>query len=197
MGPHFDERSVGGPAEKNGIIIYNENSADNRLTNCFFSNFDHPYGNSSQDYNYITMRGFRNEVDHCSFEHKRSLNAVIFIKPDPDKEPGPLVRREHRIHHNYFGERDYVGKNGWEALRISDSSKQVYEIAASIDHNYFYRAIYNPNSLSKEKEIISNKSRGNRYTDNVFDQCDGQITLRHGRACLVENNWFLGRGLHL
>lgn len=194
VGPHFDERSLGGPAGKDGVIIFNENSADNRLTNCFFSNFDHPYGRSSQGYNYITMRGFRNEVDHCSFEHKRSLNSVIFIKPDPGKEPGPEVRREHRLHHNYFGERNYVGKNGWEVIRVSDSGKQAYEIAATVDHNYFYKAIYNPGSLSKEKEIISNKSRKNRYMNNVFDTCDGQITLRHGRDCLVENNWFLGKG---
>ncbi|MCH6255465.1 polysaccharide lyase 6 family protein [Puniceicoccaceae bacterium K14] len=194
VGPLSDPKSMGGPPSYNGMVVFSENSTGCRLTNSFFSNFDRSYDDYPKGMNYIMLRGFENEIDHCTFEHKRSLNATIFIKPDPGKEAGPSVERNHYIHHNYFGERNYVGKNGWETIRISDSSKQDYDLACVIDSNYFYRAILNPGSLSKEKEIISNKSRKNKYINNVFEECDGQITLRHGRDCLVENNWFLGKG---
>lgn len=194
VGPLHDPAALGGPARYDGVVRFLANTRGCRLSNCRFINFDRNYTDYEKGMNYVMVRGFEQEIDHCSFEHKRSMNATIFVKPDPGKEPGPEVQRNHRFHHNYFGERNYVGQNGWETIRISDSSKQEYEIALKVDRNYFYRSIVNPGSLAKEKEIISNKSRKNEYTNNVFEECDGQITLRHGRDCLVENNWFLGKG---
>ena len=99
--------------------MFIENSRHCRLTNTFFANFDKNYSGYEKGLNYIMLRGFENEIDHCHFEHKRSQNVVIFIKPDPKKEPGPDVKRNHKLHHNYFGERNFVASNGWETIRIS------------------------------------------------------------------------------
>jgi len=43
-----------------------------------------------------------------------------------------------------------------------------------------------------EIEIISNKSCENEYTRNTFLRCSGCLTLRHGNRCTVENNVFIG-----
>jgi poly(beta-D-mannuronate) lyase len=43
-----------------------------------------------------------------------------------------------------------------------------------------------------ETECISNKSCGNIYRGNTFQQVQGTLTLRHGNDCIVEDNVFLG-----
>ena len=41
-------------------------------------------------------------------------------------------------------------------------------------------------------EIVSNKSGENVYRHNTFVECVGALTLRHGKGCVVEGNYFLG-----
>ena len=43
-----------------------------------------------------------------------------------------------------------------------------------------------------ENEIISNKSKGNIYTNNTFRRCRGSLVLRHGSEATVDGNYFLG-----
>jgi len=130
-------------------------------------------------------------VEYCTLEGKDSLNSTIFIKPT-EGDATMTTPRNHQIRRNYFGPRTNIGSNGYETIRIADSSRQSYEMNCVIEENYFYQAI--STSSSAEPEVISNKSRGNVYRRNVFDDCDGQLTLRHGRNCVVEENWFKGTG---
>ena len=43
-----------------------------------------------------------------------------------------------------------------------------------------------------ENEIISNKCCDRVFRGNVFKECSGTLTLRHGKRALVEGNLFLG-----
>ena len=44
-------------------------------------------------------------------------------------------------------------------------------------------------------EIITNKSKGNRYTNNTFRRCRGSLVLRHGSDATVDGNYFLGENI--
>ncbi|MEX0745971.1 MAG: endo-1,3-alpha-glucanase family glycosylhydrolase [Phycisphaeraceae bacterium] len=180
----------GGPGHLEGAVKFDNGSSHCRLTNCSFRAFDQDRSNA----NWVFLRGYEHRVDHCLFEGKTSSNATMAIKPNdnPNEEEGPATPRRHRIDHNYFGRRDVEKNNGYETIRIGDSSKQTFDMACIVERNYFYQAIKADDA--GEMEIISNKSRGNIYRNNVFEDCDGQLTLRHGQACVVEGNWFLGTG---
>ena len=58
----------------------------------------------------------------------------------------------------------------------------------TVENNLFYRC-------NGEVEIISSKSCGNIYRGNVFEECKGTLTLRHGNGCIVEKNIFIGNGV--
>ncbi|NUQ65115.1 MAG: hypothetical protein HUU20_21840 [Pirellulales bacterium] len=48
--------------------------------------------------------------------------------------------------------------------------------------------------MSKGDAIISNKSCENVYRGNTFRGCAGALTLRCGKRCVVEGNFFFGEG---
>lgn len=180
----------GSPNQKNGIIEYDDNSRNCRVTNCLFRDFN-DLGHIADAY-WVFMEGFENRFDHNYLEGKTSTNVVLNIKPNASAEGFPNEKRLHQIDHNYFGERTVIGGNGYETIRVSDSARQGYDMSITVEHNYFYRAIVS--SSSGEPEVISNKSKGNIYRYNTLRECDGQITLRHGDECIVEGNFFLGTG---
>lgn len=180
----------GGAGHKEGVVKFENRSANCRLTNCSFKDFNQ----GKKDCSWVFLRGYNHRVDHCSFEGKTSKNATLFIKANHNSktEKGPKEKRNHRIDHNYFGPRKNIGSNGYECLRIGDSNTQGFNMSCVIENNYFYQTIKAENA--SEMEVISNKSCGNIYRNNIFEDCDGQLTLRHGQKCLVEGNLFLGTG---
>ncbi|MGJ8697319.1 MAG: chondroitinase-B domain-containing protein [Verrucomicrobiaceae bacterium] len=178
----------GSPSTGDGVFIFNDNSRNCRITNCRIHDFDDGFTYGP----WVFMEGYENRFDHNTLEGKVSGNTTIFVKPDPSNENDPNTKRLHRIDHNYFGPRTVIGPNGYEAIRVSDSSRQGYDMSITVERNYFYQTIVS--SAGGEPEVISNKSKGNIYRHNTFRDCDGQLTLRHGDACLVEGNFFFGTG---
>ena len=89
------------------------------------------------------------------------------------------------MHHNFFGERPRLGQNGGETLRVGDSDTSLMEAKCVVADNWFYRC-------DGETECISNKSCGNFYERNVFEEVQGTLTLRHGNRCVVRENLFCG-----
>ena len=178
----------GGPIQKEGIVKFEQGSSHLTLQHCLFRNFD---GAGQDDTNWLFVEGFDHLITHCSFEGKTSTNSTIFIKPT-EGSATKSTPRNHVLSFCYFGPRTEIGDNGYEAIRLSDSSRQDYEMNCLIESNYFFQTISSPNA--SEIEVISSKARGNIYRGNVFEDCDGQLTLRHGRNCIVEENAFLGTG---
>ena len=151
-----------------------------RLTECAVTD-DGKQPAPGKEGRWLNLYGAGNEVDHCFFAGKRTKGTLAVVWLGFEPEGG------HRIHHNHFGPRARLGKNGGEILRIGDSKTSLRDARCVLEGNVFERC-------NGETEIISNKSCANIYRENVFLACQGTLTLRHGNRCLVERNWFFGQG---
>jgi poly(beta-D-mannuronate) lyase len=132
------------------------------------------------DYKWVSLYGTDNRVDHCRFAGKNHQGTllVVWLDGQPNR---------HRIDHNFFGPRPPHDRNGAETIRVGTSDWSHTRSETVVEDNFFYRC-------DGEQEIISNKSWHNTYRRNTFVECQGALTLRHGHACLVEGNVFIGRG---
>jgi hypothetical protein len=129
----------------------------------------------------------------------------------------------HAVRYNYFGERQvpldndsrlYLPAdgtptatlgNGWESIRLGAGSLMPsLDLSITVEHNVFYHSVYpvttngvvDPNYDNGEPEIISNKSRNNRYRYNTFLNSYGQLCLRAGDYAVVQGNYFLAGGAY-
>ncbi|QDT11520.1 polysaccharide lyase 6 family protein [Planctomycetes bacterium K23_9] len=147
-----------------------------RITDCdFVQTGSAPAGSESR---WLSLYGTHNRVDHCRFAGKRSRGTTLVVWVDDSAN-------HHQIDHNYFGHRPKLGRNGGETIRIGTSEVAEKESSTTVIDNYFYRC-------NGESEVVSNKSCGNLYRHNVFDECSGALTLRHGHRCTVDANVFRG-----
>jgi poly(beta-D-mannuronate) lyase len=140
------------------------------------------YNPESKDVNYkwVSLYGTHNRVDHCYFrgQNHDGQTLVVWVGDGPN---------DHLIDHNYFAGRPPLGKNGGETLRIGTSHVSMNMSRTVVEHNLFEQC-------NGEIEIVSNKTCGNIYRYNTFRASEGMFTLRHGNACRVEGNFFLGKG---
>lgn len=154
-----------------------------RLTNTAIVNYN-PSVNTV-DSKWVSIYGKNNKVDHCAFENKNNSGTLMVVW----LESGVTVN--HVISDNYFGYRnsnlDSNGNelNGQEILRIGDSSTSMTTANVKVSGNFFEKC-------NGEIEVISNKSCGNLYSNNLFLECKGMLTLRHGNNCTVDGNYFFG-----
>ena len=156
-----------------------------RLDDCIFSGSGLAE-NKDKDIKWVSVYGHDNEVTRCSFIDKKILGSLLVVWIDPQVIPN------HRIRGNYFTHPFSLQKhgsaiNGQEMIRIGTSAVSMSEGRCEICDNYFFRC-------NGEVEIISNKSCANTYRNNVFDSCEGTLTLRHGNDCTGDGNYFFGRG---
>lgn len=163
------------------------NMAENcRLTNCAIINYNPTL--NTVDSKWVSLYGRNNRVDNCSFENKTNSGTLLVVWLTSGVVPA------HVIENNYFGYRvanlDDKGEelNGQEIIRIGDSNTSMQYADCIVRNNFFERC-------NGEIEIISNKSCGNVYSNNVFYECKGMLTLRHGNDCIVEGNYFFGNGV--
>lgn len=150
-----------------------------RLTECVIDNYSNPE-RREQDY-WIGIYGTHNRIDHNHFEGKGNLGVTMAVRLNSDK----FINNQHKIDHNYFGPRQTLGSNGGETLRIGTSHHSLKNSNTLVAYNYFDRC-------GGELEIISNKSCQNTFLNNVFYECRGTLTMRHGNETLVKNNVFIG-----
>ncbi|MFC1765658.1 chondroitinase-B domain-containing protein, partial [Planctomycetota bacterium] len=161
------------------------------------------FKNCTAGHNYgywLAISGFNHVIEYCSFEGKDEPNANTTIAVRRDlTEAGASTPRHHIIRRCYFGPR-LISKNdnGYETIRIGDSSSQVYDMRVVVEENVFYRTVWrNDGKSGNDTEIISNKTAGNVIRNNTFLESYGQLTLRHGDRALVEGNYFLGGGQYV
>lgn len=156
------------------------------LSNCAISNYN-PSDNTV-DTKWVSIYGRNNQVNHCSFENKTNAGTLMVVW----LVNGVTVN--HIISQNYFGYRnsnlDASGAelNGQEIIRVGDSASSMTTASVTVQGNFFEHC-------NGEIEIISNKSCGNLYCNNVFFECHGMLTLRHGNSCTVDGNYFFGNGI--
>ncbi|AGC75480.1 poly(beta-D-mannuronate) lyase [Nonlabens dokdonensis] len=173
-----------GNAGKNNVIRFeadSETPANNsRVTNCAIINVN-PDSRDITNY-YIAFHGQNNRVDHCSFLGKLNKGPAIAVRLKNS------VDNNHRIDHNYFGERLPLGFNGGETIRVGTSTYSKQSSRTIIENNFFERC-------SGEMEIISIKSANNIVRNNLILESEGTITLRHGDYNLVEGNVIIGNNM--
>ena len=149
-----------------------------RLTDCTVSNYN---PKEIVQYYYLELWGKHNRVDHNNFTGKTNPGTTLVVWLKGQEQ----IKNEHRIDHNYFGERPPLGHNGGETIRIGTSNHSESSSQTTVENNFFQRC-------NGEIEIISNKSGDNVFRENLFFECQGTLTLRHGDRALVEKNVFLG-----
>ena len=172
-------RFVGGYSPSGAVVEFRKSGIHSnycRMTNC--SIVDYNPANKSEDYKWVSLYGTYNRVDHCYFAGKNhsGTTLVVWLNGNPNY---------HRIDHNHFGYRPPLGFNGGETIRVGTSDWSMSDSYTTVEYNYFERC-------NGETEIISSKSCENIYRYNTFAECQGVLTLRHGKRCAVYGNFFFG-----
>jgi len=157
-----------------------------RLTNTAIVNYNP--ADKMVDSKWVSIYGKNNTVDHCSFENKTNMGTLLVVW----LQSGVTVN--HVISDNYFGYRNSIldqngsALNGQEIIRIGTSDVSMTTAEVTVSGNIFEKC-------NGEMETISNKSCGNLFTNNLFIECQGTLTLRHGNNCTVAGNYFFGNGV--
>ncbi|MEQ8714479.1 MAG: chondroitinase-B domain-containing protein [Cyclobacteriaceae bacterium] len=154
---------------------------NSRVTNCVIDDFSNPERFTGD--HWVFMYGKNNRFDSNSLIDKTNRGVTMAVKMDTEASRD----NKHVIENNYFGPRPVFGSNEGETLRIGTSHFSREYSNTIIQNNYFDR-------VNGEHEIISSKSCGNVFRNNVFFESQGTLTMRHGTNTLVENNYFLGNG---
>lgn len=152
-----------------------------RVTEVVIDHFNNPERYETDFW--VMMYGRHNRFDHSFLLGKQNAGVTFAVRLDSEASQ----ENHHRIDHNYFGHRPILGSNGGETLRIGTSKYSLTESNTLVERNYFERC-------NGEVEIISNKSGGNVFRNNVFFESRGTLTLRHGNGNIIESNVFLGNG---
>lgn len=128
---------------------------------------------------WVVVSGAYNRIDHCRFTNMHHRGVTLMVKAGADQEG------HHRIDNNYFGNKPEGDGNGYESIKMGGGDYSMYALNSVVEENVFYRC-------DGETELISNKSWNNTYRHNTFIESQGTLTLRFGRECVVEGNYFLG-----
>ncbi len=183
---------VSGLVFKNGytptgsVISFRKNKKElanhTRVTEVVIDNFNNP-----ERYEvdlWVEIFGKNNRFDHNHIIGKRNKGVTLAVRLNTKES----LENHHRIDHNYFGPRSTLGSNGGETIRIGTSHYSLSNSFTVVENNYFDRC-------DGEVEIVSSKSGGNVFRNNVFYESRGTLTLRHGNDNLVEENIFIGNGV--
>ncbi|MDM9630892.1 chondroitinase-B domain-containing protein [Robiginitalea aurantiaca] len=154
-------------------------ASHSRLTECVIDNFSNPERHEPDTW--VAIYGKNNRVDHNHLVGKRNRGVTMIVRLNTEESR----ENNHQIDHNYFGPRQNLGSNGGETMRIGTSHYSRTNSNTMVAANYFDRC-------NGEHEIISNKSGQNTYKNNVFYECSGTLTMRHGEETLVDGNVFIG-----
>lgn len=174
-----------GYSPANEVISFRKNMNNmayhSRVTEVVIDNF-----NKRQKFDgdyWVTLYGKYNRFDHNHLVGKKNKGVTLAVRLDSESSQ----ENYHKIDHNYFGPRPVFGSNGGETLRIGTSKYSLTQSYVTVENNYFDRC-------NGEVEVISNKSGGNIFRNNVFFESRGTMTMRHGNGNLIENNVFFGNG---
>lgn len=144
---------------------------------------------------WIVLYGTYNTVVNCSFMNKESAGALVLVELSYNASPDGVTNNScnvvgHSITNNYFYKYSKIdaslsNSGDSETIRIGASSNQNVNANVTVENNYFVEA-------DGENEIITNKSKNNKFINNTFRRCRGSLVLRHGSHATVEGNYFLG-----
>ena len=114
--------------------------------------------------------------------NKESAGALILAEYQFNAEADPCATVGHTISNNYFYKYSKIDNTlsnagDSETIRIGTSEYQNVNSNVTVSNNYFVEA-------DGENEIISNKSKGNIYSNNTFRRCRGSLAVSYTHLTL-------------
>lgn len=165
-----------------GVLIELKNSKFCRVTNCAF--VKNTVKSQFMPIVVISGKGESNRVDHCSFTGNID-NQELQVKISTEAIPLHSL-----IDHNVFKDKDKVSWknfNGGECVQVGQDPVllgTLYSYSTVRDNQFI--------ACNGEPEVISNKSSGNYYINNYFENCQGELVMRGGHDCKIDSNIFKG-----
>nr|QGJ83311.1 endolytic alginate lyase [Photobacterium lutimaris] len=188
----------GGPAERFGGVRLE--GMRNTLQNSTFYYFNDDYEYEPDErrseyprYLWVSLWGKDGKVINNRFEGKHKRGTLIGIQKNIDDKAdnhlieGNIFYSQKKNRYNELAIEEAVRYNGnsWEAIRIGDSKSSQWPSRTQFVNNLLVDS-------DGERELISVKSGENRIAGNTIFESASMISLRHGKANLVENNVIIG-----
>ncbi|PKF60561.1 alginate lyase [Psychromonas sp. psych-6C06] len=191
----------GGPAERFGALRLEGDN--NVLKNTTFKDFNHDYAYQPDErrqeypkYLWISLWGKNAQLINNRFEAKYKRGTLIGVQKDETADnhiiKHNLFYSQKPNQYNEFAIKEAIRYNGnsWEAIRVGDSKASQFPSKTLIEENLFV-------DMDGEREMISLKSGENIIRGNTIFNSASMISLRHGKANIVENNVILGNNKQL
>jgi poly(beta-D-mannuronate) lyase len=169
--------------EKNiGTLVELSDAKYCRLNNCLFTK-----NTAKVQFTPIVVisgKGEHNRVDHCNFISNID-NQEVQVKITAESAPQHTL-----IDNNLFSDKakvSWANFNGGECVQVGQEPVLLgTQIAhTTVRNNRFIRC-------GAEPEVISNKSSGNSYISNYFEDCHSELVMRGGHDCLIDSNTIKG-----
>lgn len=166
----------------NGVLIELKGTTRSRITGCTFTK--NSVKAQFMPIVVVSGNGENNRVDHCTFTGNVD-NQEMQIKITREAVPVYTL-----VDHNLFLDKEKVswnGVNGGECIQVGQDPVMLGTLNshAVVRDNRFIRC-------NGEAEVISNKSSGNSYINNYFEDCRGELVMRGGHDCLIDSNTVKG-----
>jgi len=132
----------------------------------------------------ISGKGSGNSINDSSFISNID-NQDVQVKITKDAYPKFTL-----IENNLFKDKNKVSwpnGNGGECIQVGQDPVLLgnQRPETLVQKNRFIHC-------NAENEVISNKSSGNKYLNNYFEDNDGELVMRGGHDCTISNNTFKG-----
>lgn len=160
--------------------VIDVSGSDCRLTNTVIDGYN-PADPEGREDKWVSLRGQRHRVDHCTFHNKRSKSVTLTVWREPGREDRHVIERNH-FHTRARG----AEGNGYETIRIGTSEESESDSFTQVRENLFERC-------DGEMEAVSVKAGRCELIGNTFLETAGTLTLRHGQGSLVSGNHFIGK----
>jgi poly(beta-D-mannuronate) lyase len=167
---------------KTGILIELNATNNCQLSNCNFS--ANRVTAQFTPLVIISGNGNTNVIEGCNFTSNVD-NQDVQVKITKDSFPKLTL-----IENNVFSDKvrvSWQNGNGGECVQIGQDPVLLgnQRPETTVRKNRFIHC-------NGENEVISNKSSGNKYLNNYFEDNDGELVMRGGHDCVIADNTFKG-----
>jgi poly(beta-D-mannuronate) lyase len=167
---------------KTGILIELNATNNCQLSNCNFS--ANRVTAQFTPLVIISGNGNTNVIEGCNFTSNVD-NLDVLFKITKDSFPKLTL-----IENNVFSDKvrvSWQNGNGGECVQIGQDPVLLgnQRPETTVRKNRFIHC-------NGENEVISNKSSGNKYLNNYFEDNDGELVMRGGHDCVIADNTFKG-----
>ncbi|ARS38337.1 hypothetical protein CA265_00980 [Sphingobacteriaceae bacterium GW460-11-11-14-LB5] len=167
---------------KTGVLIELNTSNNCRISGCNFS--ANQVQSQFTPLVIVSGNGSNNVIDGCSFVANVD-NQDVQVKITKESYPKFTL-----IENNIFSDKvkvSWPNGNGGECIQVGQDPVLLgnQRPESTVHKNRFIHC-------NGENEVISNKSSGNKYLNNYFEDNDGELVMRGGHNCVIADNTFKG-----